>query len=504
MDLKIILKALPPGEQVSLKDIARKVNLTESAAEKAILEIIDSEPTLGSFNAFTQVFIRSGQVTAMPGAGIADGDLGETVATRKQAFVDSDAVPANDDAMTKSTATERVIQRTNSILALVGRIGGLIEGKEWNDIDLSTLSASDRAGLHEALDLLVAKEDKEGGQRQFPGTATLWFQAGVVADKLGWPREAARFYNASLALDPNNAFAWNNLGLVVSDNKEAERCYRKALDLDPKLAMAWFGLGNMVTDNTNKEQYYRKAVELDPKYAEAWTNLGTVVADKVEAERCFMKAVELDPKYAKAWVNLGIVIANRTEQERILRKAVALDPNLAIAWFTLGTVVKDKAEEERCYRKALELDPKSPRPWNNLGVVLTNPAEKEQCYRKALELNAMYALAWANLGKLLTDRAEKERCFRKAVEADPKLLKAWVYLEDVVVDEAEKEQCQRKVIELTPKDAKWWADMGNKIRNIDLGQALYCWEQAAALGHKESKKQADKARKNGAQATPPF
>src|SRR5262249_839458 len=61
--------------------------------------------------------------------------------------------------------------------------------------------------------------------------------------------EAVGFYRAALALRPENAKAYNNLGLLLREQKrpaEAETTYRQAIQVQPNYALAYNNLGNLL------------------------------------------------------------------------------------------------------------------------------------------------------------------------------------------------------------------------------------------------------------------
>jgi Flp pilus assembly protein TadD len=78
---------------------------------------------------------------------------------------------------------------------------------------------------------------------------------------------------------------------------------------------------------------FRKALELNPSNAKAHYNLGLVMTEEgklVEAERELKEAILLQPGYDQAHNNLGIVYAKQTRNEAALmefHKAVSLNPS---------------------------------------------------------------------------------------------------------------------------------------------------------------------------------
>jgi serine/threonine protein kinase/Tfp pilus assembly protein PilF len=126
--------------------------------------------------------------------------------------------------------------------------------------------------------------------------------------------EAVRYYQAALALRPDNPAVHANLGVALHDERKLDEAiaeYRKAIELDPKFAPAHTSLGNALHEQKKLPEAiaeYRKAIELDPKLAHAHNGLGAALRDKGKVEEaiaCYRKAIELDPKFAQAHYRLG-------------------------------------------------------------------------------------------------------------------------------------------------------------------------------------------------------
>jgi tetratricopeptide (TPR) repeat protein len=63
------------------------------------------------------------------------------------------------------------------------------------------------------------------------------------------------------------------------DPQAAHDCFRSALELDPADATAYYNLGVVAQDGGKEEDaigFYRRALELDPRLAEAHYNLATL------------------------------------------------------------------------------------------------------------------------------------------------------------------------------------------------------------------------------------
>jgi tetratricopeptide (TPR) repeat protein len=134
--------------------------------------------------------------------------------------------------------------------------------------------------------------------------ATL-IQDGITQAEQNQTGVAAASFNAALALDPDNKYAWYNLGVIAQQQS------------DPAAA---------VND-------YDHAIQIDPNYSPALYNKALTVQtkDPETAEQLYRKAITINPQAATAYLNLGLLLKseNAEESARDLAKAIALDPTLA-------------------------------------------------------------------------------------------------------------------------------------------------------------------------------
>jgi tetratricopeptide (TPR) repeat protein len=109
-----------------------------------------------------------------------------------------------------------------------------------------------------------------------------------------------------------------------------------------------------------------RAVAIAPQFANAWNNLGTIAYQTQKysrAEECFREALEQDPDSYEPLVNLGGVLINLHKLDEAWSynvNAVLARPNDALANAQLGmTYFESGAPElaEKYFRKALEIDP---------------------------------------------------------------------------------------------------------------------------------------------------
>jgi tetratricopeptide (TPR) repeat protein len=154
--------------------------------------------------------------------------------------------------------------------------------------------------------------------------------------------------------DPNRSIVLSRLGEAyesMSKWQEAADTYQKAIALKPDAAANYNNLGNDLAKLGKVDEAraaYQKYVDLNPTDAAlAWRNFGTVLYNSnrmKESIEPLQKATTLDPKNATAWLLLGIALVNtmefKTEGDKI---TPVMQP---------GTI--------EAYQHAIELDPNGP------------------------------------------------------------------------------------------------------------------------------------------------
>lgn len=330
---------------------------------------------------------------------------------------------------------------------------------------------------------------------------SLWGLA-VACDKQEKDKSLT-LYNRYIELNPSDAGAYNNLGILLRNLKhyeEAEASYRKAIVLKSSLVQAYSNLGILLADlkrHTEAEASYQKAIEINPSYAYAYHNLGILLKDQKrhsEAEAAYRKAIELNPSYTDALYNLAVLLyedlKKYDEAESLLRKFIEIDPLDDMGHMYLGNLLDDLKrfdEAENAYRKAIEINPSSHLNFYNFGVMLRNTkryVDSEIAYRKSIELNPLYASAFRGLADVLRDMKrddQAEDAYRKAIELDSSDDASFCNLGYLLYENSERydesESAYRKAIELNPSNDIAYLDLGllfhTKLKRYKEAEASY-------------------------------
>jgi len=118
-------------------------------------------------------------------------------------------------------------------------------------------------------------------------------------------------FQKAIELDPNYAFAHNNLALLLiknfGDKEGAKFHYEKAIELDPKNANTHFNYAFLLRDYFNDRKgaraEFEKALVINPYFAEGQFNYALILKDAGEkdaAKKHYISATKLNPKLVNA------------------------------------------------------------------------------------------------------------------------------------------------------------------------------------------------------------
>ena len=108
-------------------------------------------------------------------------------------------------------------------------------------------------------------------QQAAQDSAAVWNKMGMAYQMMFNLQEAARCYQVSLKLNPDNPHVLNNLGTIYNSQRlygEAERMYRRAIRLAPGSELIYRNLGSALLGDHNYKkgwEAYQTALSLDPQ-----------------------------------------------------------------------------------------------------------------------------------------------------------------------------------------------------------------------------------------------
>ncbi len=158
--------------------------------------------------------------------------------------------------------------------------------------------------------------------------AAKFFAEALRYQQQGQLSRAVEEYEKSIAVDPRNPAAFNNLGVALKESGRldlASEAFQKALALDPKYEKA---LNNLGVIRYRKGQYeeaidlFKQALRINSANVESYTNLGVIylMAERYDdALEAFRQGLRHDPKLAEAHYNLGLLWERRGNRENAQR-----------------------------------------------------------------------------------------------------------------------------------------------------------------------------------------
>jgi tetratricopeptide (TPR) repeat protein len=183
------------------------------------------------------------------------------------------------------------------------------------------------------------------------GNPRVYYNLGLVYEKLGLPTEALSEYQHALALQPNERNTLNNLGLLLAklgDYAGAENTFRQALHYKFDDREVHYNYGNLLLlhgQTTDAATQYQAALRTDPDYAPAHNNLGAAflkLGRDDDAIHEFSAATRLEPGNLGNHYNLANTLLRHNrfsaaipEYEAVLQ----MQPNHAEAHYELGVAL---------------------------------------------------------------------------------------------------------------------------------------------------------------------
>jgi tetratricopeptide (TPR) repeat protein len=265
-------------------------------------------------------------------------------------------------------------------------------------------------------DLAAAMPHYEESRRLEPRAGQIYYDLGLVMDKLDRPEEAAKYFAQAVKLVPAFAPAQAELGdelIRQGRMEEAIQHLQIAVTSAPDLTAARNSLGRALAGAGRMAEaiaIYETALKGNPGFADLHFNLALALVSAGRADAAFAQyteAVRLKPAHAEARLNLGIMLAQRG---RLNEALVQL-------------------------HEAARLRPKSAEAQANLGIALAETGRVTEAvgsYEAALRLRPDYAVAHYNLGNALIQLQrwpEAKRHFAEAVRLAPDFAAAREMLE---------------------------------------------------------------------------
>jgi tetratricopeptide (TPR) repeat protein len=313
------------------------------------------------------------------------------------------------------------------------------------------------------------------------------FVLGVVAAEAGHTRAAVRELKGAVAALNGDASAKLRLGDEFGPLLgEFEKALGNAL-------FAREAIGEAV-------DAYRRSVAANPKDEEAWNNLGFAYYTAAEndlAIECFGRAVEVNPKYKHAWYNLAYTFQTIDLLEDAIKaydRTLECDPNDEVAWNNRGNAEYNLGRYEASipyFERAVELVPDYDIAWNNIGNALNKAGRHPEAvpfHERALKANPQFDYAWYALSKSRFhsgDVAGAVRDIERCLEVNRQFDSGWAMKAEIMLhlgdlDEA-LESAEQAVASNPENDHAHFvhAEVLEELGRTDAAEAAY--ERAIAI-----------------------
>ena len=249
-------------------------------------------------------------------------------------------------------------------------------------------------------------------------------------------------YRTTIARNPECWMAYNNLGVIKlrgtpEETREGYELIVKSVAINPDNAEARNNLGYALQKQKKFEEalvQHDAAIRLLPTFADAHNNRGGALRELgrfQEAEREFREAIHLSPGLETAHHNLGLVLVSLNRHDEALaqyQEAARIRPSYAEALHNAGVLLQRMgrwSDAAAAYQAALRAKPGSVRTEDGLGYVLLRLGradEARQHFEVALRLAPADAAVHFNLANALLDLGRVEEAvseYRQALKYEP-------------------------------------------------------------------------------------
>jgi len=203
-----------------------------------------------------------------------------------------------------------------------------------------------------------------------------WFGLSNVYAALGDTAMVVQAYFKGMALadeqQKSDPVYWMRLGRWYgrqNRHEEAIRCFARALEIDPHNAKALNNIGVIYFQEKQYEEAldaFKRSVDLDPSDPSTWHNLGLAnhyLGRYEEAIACYMASLHLYEARPQVWNDLGVSYKNIGEYDKALRsydRALELAPADSGTWKNKGLLLESMGKPEEalfCFMKWADLSP---------------------------------------------------------------------------------------------------------------------------------------------------
>jgi len=175
-------------------------------------------------------------------------------------------------------------------------------------------------------------------------------------------------YLESVQLNPNNAYAYNTLGITYSQLRYFERAaeaFSRSIKLNPKYPFAYNNLGSILLAQSSlkkAEKYFRKAIRLKGDEASFHLNMGSLYLEKKKRDKAMAEwrtALALNPEILSNSISVSLLgsPAATIERRYFTAQLLASMGNVESAIENLQMAIADGFSDIESIRKDSNFDP---------------------------------------------------------------------------------------------------------------------------------------------------
>lgn len=318
-----------------------------------------------------------------------------------------------------------------------------------------------------------------------PAYPEAWNTLGNLAGAGGDSDLAAAAYRASIALAPDFADPYNNLGTQPAHRADPLPLFRHALALAPRFVGALLNAAARApADGGLPIAFYQQALTLEPALDTAWNDLGLAlvgIGDSVGAVSCSRRAHWLEPTSAGYLRNLGNAAAANGNDALSLgawQRAVLLDPGSAPGLMGLGLHQDEPPETAKWLGWSLSVDNQSLEGWLALATAQRHAKKTRQAIaasKAAVCLAPGDERCWWQLS-YATDMYDSARdlclkALRVRIALAPQKATAYIQLAHTYNHIGRQDLAMatvRSAIEIEPQSAPAWDELTTARRQLSL------------------------------------
>ena len=254
-------------------------------------------------------------------------------------------------------------------------------------------------------------------------------------------KEAEKYYNMSLSLDPSYLTGLEYFSSTLWHLKDQFKCCNLAhlcLEQSQFAPETWVVLGNTFSLQKEHEtaiKFFNRATQINPAFAYSYTLAGHEYVDNEnfnEANNCFRKALSYDERQVNAWWGLGNIQLkeqNYVEAIKLFKKCLNINSHSAVLHFYLGTAYLQNKDIKNALNNlinAQKLDNKNPMIQYQIANIYMNQGKNDEALSilKNLEENMpKEAPIYISIGKIYKSKKDYKKAldyFNKAIDLDPK------------------------------------------------------------------------------------